>query len=450
MIEIKNKRMLIFPEDRIIGVQGDINTAQRKFVLDKIQDGYDLSDFVAWLKIEPSSGEDAYSQLIKKEIVGERIVLTWLLSGANLKHEGELSVQVVLASPDYFNEEDLEKIPGESLVVPNTISGVSAPVWQSHKETFVVDGSIADASAYEEITKNVLVSALANVAQNVEKTQELCDECNSINTAVSMMYGSVCENMEYAETLRSSTEAAALSAQDSKEVIENLSEAVKENAAKAEQSAVKAAEHERISNNCTEISTEAVNDCITLSNQCYDAYAMVKTEIQKQREAEDYKLIFKKTLTEEDTGCVAFEIDKDQEGAPLNLREFCFFIYVPAMPTAQNSYLRLEAKCGNNSTFSRISQFVGMARNADSYLRIEAQNKGRWTTKYSRSNAWFQNAESVSVGGTISTNSRTSDGKKAKAVKIVQTNEVNADFPVGTSVELWGINCPVIEEEANE
>lgn len=450
MIEIKNKRMLLFPEDRIIGVQGDINTAERKFVLDRVQDGYDLSDFVAWLKLEPSSGEGAYSQLVKKEIVGERIVLTWLLSGANLKHEGELSVQVVLASPDYFNEDDLKNIPDDCLIVPSIVSGVSAPVWQSHKETFVIDGSIDDAKAYEEITKNVLVSALANVAQNVEKTQELYEECNSISNAVSMMYGSVCENMEYAETLRSSTEAAALSAQDSKEIIENLNEAIKETAAKAEQSTEKAAEHERISNNNAEISTEAVNDCITLSNQCYEAYEMVKTEIQEQRNAEDYKLIFSKTLTEQDTGCVAFEIDKDINGAPLNLREFCFFVYVPAMPNAQNSYLRLEVRCGNNSTFSRISQFVGMARNSDSYLRIEANNKGRWTTKYSRASAWFQNAESVSVGGTISTNSRTSDGKKAKAVRIVQTSDVNADFPVGTSVELWGINCPVIEEGANE
>lgn len=443
MIEIKNKRMLLFPEDRIIGVAGDINTAQRKFVLDRVQDGFDLSSFVAWLKLEPSNGEEAYSQIIKKEIVGERIVLTWLLSGANLKHEGELSAQIVLASPDYFTEEDLESFTGDQPMLPSTVSGVSAPVWQSHKETFVIDSSIKDEAAYSEITKNVLVSAIASMAQNIEKAEELYEECESTITAVNMVYGSVCENAEYSERLCSATETAAISAQESRQIAEVSSKSAEENAQVAAKSAQEAMD-------AAEVASISANDCTVVLNQVSDLYGDTKKLLQTAVPGDNYRLIFSKTLTEEDTGYAAFEIDKDMSGAPLNLKEFCFFIYIPAMPNAQNGYLRLDIKCDELGDFSRISQFAGISSSADSYLRIEAQNKGRWTMKHSKASAWFQNAESVSVGGTLCSSSRVSDGKCAKAVKLLQHNGVKADFPAGTLIEMWGINSAVIEEGADE
>ena len=55
MIEIKNKRMVLFREDRLIGASGDIDTSQRRFVLDAVQGNTDLSEMVAWIKIDPQT-----------------------------------------------------------------------------------------------------------------------------------------------------------------------------------------------------------------------------------------------------------------------------------------------------------------------------------------------------------------------------------------------------------
>lgn len=442
MIEIKNKRMILFPEDRIIGAQGDVNTAERKFVLDRVQDGFDLSTFVAWVKILPSNGEEAYDQRIKKEVIGDRIVLTWLLSGINLKYEGEFSAQIVLASPDYFYPEDLESLSDDDLVLPATVPGVSAPVWQTYRETFVVDGSIDGTVGYDYVSKNILLSAIARTIQNVEKTEEFYEECESARTAVSMMYGSISENIEYAETLCSATEAAAISAQDSKAAVELLCKKAEEHATAAEQ-------YKQDAMDAVEIATICANDCTAVLNECADLVDNAQQNVLNERLNENYRLIFSKTLTEEDIGYAAFEIGEDINGEPLNLREFCFFIHIPAMPDAQNGYLRLDIEC-DESGFSRIAQFAGISSSADTYLRVEAENKGRWTLKYSKASAWFQNADSVSVGGTLCSASRVSDGKTAKVVKLLQHSSVNADFPAGTLIEMWGINSPEVEEEANE
>lgn len=442
MIEIKNKRMLLFPEDRIIGAQGDVNTAERKFVLDRIQDGFDLSSFVAWVKILPSNGEEAYDQRIKKEVVGDRIVLTWLLSGINLKYEGELSVQIVLASPDYFYPEDLESLSDDDLILPSKVPGVSAPVWQTYKETFVVDGSIDETIAYDYVTKNILLSAVARTIQNVEKTEEFYEECESARTAVSMMYGSVSENMEYAETLRSATEAAAISAQDSKAAVELSSNAAAESAAEA-------AQYKQDAMDAAEVATVSADDCTSILNQCADLVKDAKEDMRQVVANENYRLIFSKTLTDEDSGYAAFEIDEDMDGAPLNLNEFCFFIHIPVMPDSQSSYLRLDVKCDSNG-FSRIAQFSGISSSSDTYLRVEAKNMGRWSTKCSRASTWFQNAEIVSIYGPLCSGYRETDGKTAKAVKLFQHSGVKADFPAGTLIEMWGKNSTVIEEAADE
>ena len=180
MIEIKNKHMIIFPEDRLIGARGDVDSAQRKFVLSRVQDGFDLSNMVAWIKIDPTgSGAEPYDQMLKKEISGDRIVLTWRLSGANLKDAGELSAQIIFASPDYFNQNDLANLSDNALIVPSAIKGVSAPVWQSYPETFVVSESIDDTVAYEEITKNVLVAAAASAVASAESAQEAAESAAS-------------------------------------------------------------------------------------------------------------------------------------------------------------------------------------------------------------------------------------------------------------------------------
>lgn len=180
MIEIKNKHMVLFPEDRLIGAAGDVDSARRKFVLSRVQDEFDLSDMVAWIKIDPTgSGEDPYEQMLKKEISGDKIILTWTLSAANLKKAGELGVQIIFAATDYFNEKDLAGLSDNDFVVPAVIKGVSAPVWQSYPETFVVCESIDDTVAYEEMTKNVLVSAAASAIGSAESAAEAANSAES-------------------------------------------------------------------------------------------------------------------------------------------------------------------------------------------------------------------------------------------------------------------------------
>ncbi len=445
MIEIKNKRMILYPEDRLIGAKGDVMTAQKKFVLDAVQDGFDLSDFVAFIKIEPC-GEEAYDQMLKKEKCDEKLVLTWSLSGANLKNAGELSAQVILASPDYFNPEDLNKLSENVLIVPTKIVGVSAPVWQSFKEIFVVDESIDSTLAYKEVTKNVLTAAIAKAAECVE-------QCESLYSGMSIIYGAACDNQEASEeifgltTLNAQESIAAkneaIEAKNETDAIKNETKSLLE---QTEQLTQRAEAAERNANQYQEIAYAYEQSALEHANNAAQAYEQVKSISEEMVRKNIYRPIFTKTLTEEDAGIVSFEITRDDSGAPFNLRAFAIYMYIPKMEGVQSSYIRLDIKSDNNDGYSRISQFVGLSKANDVYSKIEAECKGRWSAKISKSNAWFQNAESVNVTNSICANSRSTDGKSICAIRLLQASTVNVDFPVGTQIEVWGVDAPENEE----
>ena len=176
MIEIKNKRMVLFREDRLIGAKGDVDTSERKFILDAVQGECDLRELVAWIKIDPKfPGESPYDQAIKKEHIGDKIVLTWKFSAKNLQRAGEISAQIIFASPAYFLEDELGKFFEDTPFIPNPIAGISAPVWQSYPEIFVVEESIDDTEGYKELGKNVIVSAVAEVISSAERAETAAD-----------------------------------------------------------------------------------------------------------------------------------------------------------------------------------------------------------------------------------------------------------------------------------
>lgn len=431
MIEIKNKRMILYPEDRIIGASGDIMTAQKKFVLNAVQDGFDLSDFVAFIKLEPCADE-AYDQLLKKQKVDGKLVLTWALSGANLKNAGELSAQIVLASPEFFDPKELDVLSDNELVVPAKIEGISAPVWQSFKETFIVDESIESTAAYKEISKNVLTAAIASVIENAE-------QCESLHANVGNMYRASCDNLEASEELFGMTSAYAQNAALMCERAENLRDEV-------EQFAKDAKEAEQNAFIYQEVTYDYEQSALSHSENAGEYYEKTLKLVQDAREIALYRPIFTKTIAEGDS-YVSFEITQDSEGDPLNLCKFAIYAYIPGMPDASNAYLRIECKPNDDSSgYSLLSMFSGINRSeTDMYFKAVCENEGRWTAKISKSNSWFQNAENATLYGPLCSNSRSLDGKAISHIYIGQ-HKSPINFPVGTYIEVWGVDAPEKEE----
>lgn len=445
MIEIKNKRMIIFPEERLIGAEGDIKSSERKFSLDKIQNGFDLSNMVAWIKIEPTgSGEAAYNQLLKREILEDKIILTWCLTGANLKNAGELDAQIIFASPDYFNEADLNSLKDGDLVLPSIISGVSAPVWQSYKETFIVAESIDDTIAYSEVTKNVLVSAVAEAVAAAENAAEAREDSNAILSEVNekatrtqadaeltaKKADEVLEIYNNAKIIEQNNASYHASVSDSLNVINEYRKEVDEGALKLEEYYDNCENFynmaEQYSINCEEVYSKALN---------------VKDEIKKVEEniskTQNYKLIYSKTLSSEDTDCISFEITEDAEGNPLNTSDFVIYLYVPQNIDGESVYIKVIGKTNELSYNVNLAQFVGISKSSDVYARIECSNKGRWVTTVAKSSHWYPNAESCNVQGPICSQQRALDGKNVNLISLVQRSDNPQPFKEGTMIEVW-------------
>ena len=517
MIEIKNKRMILFPEDRLIGAQGDINTAKRQFVLDRVQEGYDLSDMVAWIKIDPiGSGKEAYDQMLGRKTVGERMILTWTLSGANLKDAGEISAQIIMASPDYFNADDLKNLSDTDLVVPSRIEGVSAPVWQSYRETFVIEESIDGTTPYEQVPKNVLVGALADAVHSAaiasDAAQEAVEARNNVEIAheditnkvndAALLYNKMCDisetTEEYMNRAGSSSATAAQNAQLAVEARNNveiaheditnkvndaallyskmcdISETVEECMSQVSDSSTTAAQNAQLAESAAQTALEKARkaqECLDEVEIClkdtYDYYELsarnaeqtnaavrnVNATANRLQKARDYRLIYSKTLTEEETDCISFEITEDTEGNPLHLSEFVFYLYIPAMAEVGSTYLKVEVQGAGNvqngeRDYSHVAQFSGIQRTTNSYCRVECMQLGRWVAKVGRGTSWDQNVESINVVTGVCSRNRGIDGKAATAVRIVQHYNVGIAFPAGTFVEMWGADSLSEQEGA--
>ncbi len=467
MIEVKNKRIILYPADRLIGAEGDIETAKRVFSIDKIENGCDLSNLVAWIKLNPvGSGEAAYNQKLKKEIVGDKIHLTWTLTGANLKNAGELEAQIIMAAPDYFSAADLDSLNGNSPVMPSVVSGVSAPVWQSFKETFVIAESIDDAIAYSEVNKNVLISAVADATAAADSSLEALAEVRELESRagaakfeIEQLYRGTKECVEtadysaqkaqnYASNALASSEQASVSAQLSKDFATQCEENLDKTEEYKNSAALSANEVQEIYGKVEQVSNDVYfmrDETIEFHNMALDEVNRVRNAVTEVQKARNFRKIFSKTISAEDEGCVSFEINSDEEGNALCLSDFVVFAYFPATPNAASTYLRLEAMGEGYTVYSLLAQYIGMSKTAGVYSRVECKNLGRWASKITKGSSWFENAEATTNLGTICSQQRNIDGKPVVSVRLTQrTNPVA--FPVGTVFELWARDYMKTEE----
>lgn len=455
MIEIKNKRMILFREDRLIGAAHDVDTSQKKFILDAMQGECDLTKMIAWIKIDPQfPGESPYDQLLKREVVGDKIILTWQLTAKNLQRAGEISAQVIFASPTYFLEDELDNILGGSLILPSPVEGKSAPVWQSYPETFVIEESIDGTVAYKETTKNVLVAAVAealesseNASEAAENAQTAAQNANEAAQSAQAAVQSANEAVGVSESLQETARSMLADLENKQEVIERdynemqaVSQEVREN---------------------LEVCCECAELVDSMTHQTYNHMEAAQRSSEKAKEnarsvldaikkSRSFRPIYTKTLTAEDTDCYSFEITQDQDGNSFSLSEFVIFMYFPMMPDAGVTYAKVsilpkyKTKNPTSTSFYNISQFVAFSRTKETYARSEHMNMGRWVTKVISGSSWSQNAETLRINGCVSSVSRQSDGLNAAAIRLSQHADVDTPFPEGTEIEIWGVDA--IEE----
>ena len=470
MIEIKNKRMILFREDRLIGAMGDVDTSHRKFILNAVQDGCDLTEMVAWIKIDPNfPGESPYDQLLDSEIVGDKIILTWRLTAKNLQREGEISAQIIFASPDYFNEQDLAGIHGGSLILPEKVEGVSAPVWQSYPETFVIEESIEATAGYQELEKNVLMAAVSEAissARNASAAAEAAigaqeytmmlsnDAENARNSVEGCHQAILIAQKEVEENLEASRECVEISrdnairSEDAISVSEGYQLSAQRYAEQALKEANKAREYynevvtaKEVSLDNAEYSYEQAQKANASAQNALEAENGALQTLAAVKRARDFRLIYSKTLTAEDADCYSFEITQDVEGNKLLLSEFTIFLYIPQVSSTTGAYLQVRICPHDANGYGIITQYIGTDKTKDVYQRIECANRGRWRANIVRGNAWNQNGDVVYHTGSVCSTSRFTDGKNASAILVQGGTPTSVLFPEGTMIEVWGVDA---------
>lgn len=454
MIEIKNKRMILFREDRLIGAAHDVDTSQKKFILDAMQGECDLTKMIAWIKIDPQfPGESPYDQLLKREVVGDKIILTWQLTAKNLQRAGEISAQVIFASPTYFLEDELDNILGGSLILPSPVEGKSAPVWQSYPETFVIEESIDGTVAYKETTKNVLVAAVAealesseNASEAAENAQTAAQNANEAAQSAQAAVQSANEAVGVSESLQETARSMLADLESKQEVIERDYDEMQAVSQEVRENLEVCCECAELVDSMTHQTYNHMEAAQRSSEKALENARSVLDAIKKSR---SFRPIYTKTLTAEDTDCYSFEITQDADGNPFSLSEFTIFAHIPPVPNSKSAYIQTWIQPENMMEngvrkYGVLAQFAGIDRNTSYYHRIECANKGRWQADLVRGSAWNQNGDSVYHVGAVCSASRFTDGKNATAIILCSMPGAGNPFPEGTEIEIWGVDA--IEE----
>lgn len=94
MITIKNKTMLIPPEERIVGVEGDNNTSVRVFSIQRNKYDIDLTGLSFSLEFRYLSGAKNTTSFEDKIVSDKDIQLTWQVRENDLKEAGTLLANV--------------------------------------------------------------------------------------------------------------------------------------------------------------------------------------------------------------------------------------------------------------------------------------------------------------------------------------------------------------------
>ena len=416
---------------------------------------------VAWIKIDPKfPGESPYDQMLKKEIDGDKIILTWRLTAKNLQRAGEISVQIIFASPEYFVEDELDNILGDSLMLPSVVQGSSAPVWQSFPETFVIEESISNTEGYKEITKNVLVAAVAEAALSAQTARESAEAAMQAEEAATLSEESASYIHDNVQNIQELIASDYDSIKEIKAQMEQNLEASSQYLKAAEEKANEAqASCESAFDYCLETydyreetliarndSQESANYANREAQKAVAARESARKALSAVKRARNFRLIHKQTLTAEDTDCYSFEVSLDTEGNALSLSEFVIFMYFPMMENAGSGYVRVNILPDDSTvtTFQNIAQFAALSNTKDMYLRSEHKNMGRWVTNFVSGDGWTQSAQPLQMSTAIANGSSKTDGRAATAITLTLNSDIDDPFPEGTMIEIWGVDA--IEE----
>ena len=88
MIIVANRELIIPKKEQYVGTTYDKNSENRQFLLDRVTaGGVDLANLLFVMDMEYMSGDKNTVQLTK-EILDEKIILTWTLQGSELQVTG--------------------------------------------------------------------------------------------------------------------------------------------------------------------------------------------------------------------------------------------------------------------------------------------------------------------------------------------------------------------------
>ena len=95
MITIKNRKLIIPKEDRVIGTVSDNNSETRIFVIDRyLANGIDLAALTFGMDMEYEDGTTRNATYLTKEVTDEIINLTWGIVEGDVQKSGTMFVQI--------------------------------------------------------------------------------------------------------------------------------------------------------------------------------------------------------------------------------------------------------------------------------------------------------------------------------------------------------------------
>ena len=151
MITIKNRKLIIPKEDRVIGTVSDNNSETRIFVIDRyLANGIDLAALTFGMDMEYEDGTTRNATYITKEVTDEVINLTWGIVEGDVQKAGTMFVQITAF--DYDGTVKWATIRDAFYVEPviGTAEEYTGDLSAFQRMEAVLDEKLAELSDYEE------------------------------------------------------------------------------------------------------------------------------------------------------------------------------------------------------------------------------------------------------------------------------------------------------------
>ena len=209
MITIKNRKLIIPKEDRVIGTVSDNNSETRIFVIDRyLANGIDLAALTFGMDMEYEDGTTKNATYLTKEVTDDFINLTWGIVAGDVQKAGTMFVQITAFDYD------------------GTVK------WATIRDAFYVEPVIGTAEQYTG-SLSAFERMEAVLDQKLDKIEDYLDDIDDIEAAeegrisaeegrVSAESGRVLaeEGRVSAETLRDTAEGLRVSAETARALAE--------------------------------------------------------------------------------------------------------------------------------------------------------------------------------------------------------------------------------------